>query len=567
MDTLLIIDSLGKMQKLVIDTGLTTIGHQAECDITIPLKSGNLTIIRKIDEYDFEIGGNRKGAEGPFGFGLKQTALFRYDDYTFIYLFHTLLQKDQLQDWDINQFPKSPARATYPDDLLKFLLGIINADQGAILLLKEGTLNTLATKTVKLRDQAELFINRILENRGDETVIHMSYNTHTLLFQAGLTPLDFCIIQYPINDDERVVLYLPRTKNMKALPEGMLMTMLSLCAGNLVNHLLIKKYKKLQNEVQNVEHNFFWGSSPKMTTLKNYIDKLSKTNLSILIQGETGCGKEMLVNYLKSKTNSAKVVSVNCAAIPSELAESTLFGHKKGSFTGAINDQMGKIQEANGGILFLDEIGELELEIQAKLLRVLQENKVTPVGGKETEVNFWLLTATHRDLEEMIKEGTFREDLYFRINETIVKVPNLQERVEDIPAMAAYFTDEIVKANQLEPKILSHEFLDYLKARKWKGNIREFRSFLRKIILLAEEEIITLSSLSEIGINNHLNNEQKSYPADLQLAKKIFIETHIKRILEQHKGNKTQAAKAMGITTRNLYRLLPEKHDGLDIQQ
>ncbi len=562
MDTLLIIDQNGKCIEAELNIGVLTIGRGFDNDIVLPINNATLSFIKKEDYCYGQLDGSGEVASN-WGKKLKSQTFLTFDNYLFVYIPKIKVNRAELKDWNFKDLPSRPEKLDYPKQLLNFLLKIIDSDQGAILHLKNNKLTDMAAKKISLRNQAELFLLRILESNNSEAIIDMKYNTHTLLFDAGLSPLDFCIIQHSISADEKIVLYLPRTKNMNEIPKGMLATILSLCAGNLANHILHQKNKRLKMAVDHVEHKFFWGSSEKMSSLKKYVDKLANTNLSILIQGETGTGKEMLVNYISQKSNAKKVVTVNCAAIPRDLAESVLFGHKKGSFTGAHQDQVGKIQEADGGILFLDEIGELDINIQAKLLRAIQENKITPVGGTEISANFWLVTATHRNLEDMIQKGEFREDLYFRINETAVKIPSLNERRQDLLPLSTYLMEDIISANKLEDKILSEDVIDYISGADWKGNIRELKAFIRKIVLLSDNKIIDLSSLISMGLLNK-KSQSTSYPDDLQLAKKLFIEGHIEKILSSCGGNKTQAAKKMGITTRNLYRLLPEKNEGKD---
>lgn len=566
MDTLLIIQKDGETLEFNLGTGVFTIGAGNENDLILPLESTTLSFLTKEKSFLAKINGDGKKASGEWGKELKDKTILSFGDYTIVYLPGVKLRRDKIKDWIPEHIPQDPKKSSYPADLLNFLLEIMAADQGSILLLEKGQLTTLATKKIQLRDQAEVFLQRILDSRPGESVINMNYNTHTLLFQAGLTPLDFCIIQHELSETEKIVLYLPRTASMNEIPEGMMLTVLNLCAGNLVSHLMFKKYKASLKVKNLIEHDFFWGHSEKMLSLKQYVDKLSKTNLSVLVTGETGTGKEMLVKYLKEKSGKANIVSVNCAAIPKDLAESVLFGHKKGSFTGAVSDQKGKIEEAGQGILFLDEIGELDLHIQAKLLRVIQEGTLTPVGGTEVKVNFWLVTATHRNLEEMIKTGQFREDLYFRINEASLKMPSLSERNGDIPALAAHFLEDVIKRNGLSTKILSPEVMTFLEKKEWKGNIRELRAFIRKIVLLSDTKVIGLDTLSGVEALSSAG-VSKSFPDDLQAAKHIFVESHIEKILERCHGNKTHAAKVLGITTRNLYRLLTEKPEGFDIPE
>jgi len=222
------------------------------------------------------------------------------------------------------------------------------------------------------------------------------------------------------------------------------------------------------------------------------IEKVAPTDARVLITGPNGSGKELVAHWLhqKSKRNEAPLVEVNCAAIPSELIESELFGHKKGSFTSAIKDRKGKFELASGGTLFLDEIGDMSLSAQAKVLRALQEGKITPVGGdREVKVDVRVLAATNKDLREEINQGNFREDLYHRLSVILIHVPGLNDRKDDIPLLVEHFAEKIASEYGNAKKHFAPDALKALQDYNWTGNIREFRNVLERLIILCGNQI------------------------------------------------------------------------------
>lgn len=234
------------------------------------------------------------------------------------------------------------------------------------------------------------------------------------------------------------------------------------------------------------------GESAALEQIKDMIEKVAPTDARVLITGPNGTGKELVAHWLhqKSERNKQPLIEVNCAAIPSELIESELFGHKKGAFTSAVKDRKGKFEQANGGTLFLDEIGDMSLSAQAKVLRALQEGKITPVGGdKEVKVNVRVLAATNKNLPEEIKEGRFREDLYHRLSVIVIKVPALNDRKEDISLLTAHFAHKVAEEHGNAPKQFTEEAISELQKIDWTGNIRELRNVVERLIILGGKEI------------------------------------------------------------------------------
>jgi two-component system, NtrC family, nitrogen regulation response regulator NtrX len=234
------------------------------------------------------------------------------------------------------------------------------------------------------------------------------------------------------------------------------------------------------------------GNSPAIEQVKEMIERVAPTDARVLITGENGTGKELVARWLHEKSNRAGMafIEVNCAAIPSELIESELFGHEKGSFTSAIKQRKGNFEQADGGTLFLDEIGDMSLSAQAKVLRALQENKITRVGGeKDITVNVRVVAATNKKLQDEIEKGNFREDLYHRISVIIIDVPSLNDRMEDIPLLADHFLNDISQNNG-KPKLkITQDAIEELQKIRWTGNIRELRNVIERLAILCDNSI------------------------------------------------------------------------------
>ncbi|HKJ07372.1 MAG TPA: sigma-54 dependent transcriptional regulator [Flavobacteriaceae bacterium] len=234
------------------------------------------------------------------------------------------------------------------------------------------------------------------------------------------------------------------------------------------------------------------GESEAISHIKEMIEKVAPTDARVLITGPNGTGKELVAHWLheKSERNKAPLIEVNCAAIPSELIESELFGHKKGSFTGANKDRAGKFEAANGGTIFLDEIGDMSLSAQAKVLRALQENKISRVGSdKDIKIDVRVIAATNKNLKKEIEEGKFREDLYHRLAVILIKVPALKERKDDIPLLINFFANQIAKEQGTAKKSFSTKAVNLLKEYDWTGNIRELRNVVERLIILGSKEV------------------------------------------------------------------------------
>jgi DNA-binding NtrC family response regulator len=253
---------------------------------------------------------------------------------------------------------------------------------------------------------------------------------------------------------------------------------------------LVEETKTLRKKIS--KRTEIIGESPAIKNILEMIEKVAPTDARVLITGANGSGKELVARQLHelSKRAGGPLVEVNCAAIPSELIESELFGHEKGAFTSAIKQRMGKFELAEGGTLFLDEIGDMSLSAQAKVLRALQENKITRVGGdKEIPVRVRVVAATNKDLRKEIEENRFREDLYHRLSVIVIKVPSLSERLDDIPLLVSKFLQDIAEDYRTKAKTIGRQGLEALQKHAWTGNIRELRNVVERLVIMGSEEI------------------------------------------------------------------------------
>ena len=303
-----------------------------------------------------------------------------------------------------------------------------------------------------------------------------------------------------------------------------------------------------EQDYDRLAYDEFIGDAPATRKLLMLLEKVAVTDTTVLITGESGTGKELAAKMIHghSERREEPFIAVNCAELSEELLVSELFGHEKGSFTGAIARKPGRFELANGGTIFLDEIAEMSPGLQSKLLRVLEERRLVRVGGvSEIPVDVRLLVATNKNLKEMVRAGRFREDLYFRINVFPIEIPPLRERIGDIPALTAYF---LKKANFAHP-VLSDEVLDVLKKYSWPGNIRELKNILDRAKILAGDAPIDLECIGIADDDIDLEAGEISGGQSLGESEKALILEALKR----SEGNKTEAARLLGITRRRLY--------------
>ncbi|MGO9588577.1 MAG: sigma-54-dependent transcriptional regulator [Candidatus Acidiferrales bacterium] len=328
-----------------------------------------------------------------------------------------------------------------------------------------------------------------------------------------------------------------------------------LVARNALEYLrLEEENRRLRAELE--ERHQILGASVPMKALRQQIALTAPTNGRVLIYGESGTGKELVARALhaNSPRSAMPFVEVNCAAIPEELIESEMFGHRKGSFTGASEDKVGKFQKADGGTLFLDEVGDMSLKTQSKVLRVLEEQRVEPLGSnRPVNVDVRVIAATNKKLEDEIGRNTFREDLFYRLNVIPFYVPPLRERTEDLPVLAAHFLNEFCEAYGKKAKDFTAPAMEVLLAYPWPGNVRELRNLVERLVIMCPSPKIEPHHLPPELFRGASKSPQKPYES-LQEARAAYERDFVLRKLEENRWNMTKAAAALGLERSHLYR-------------
>ncbi len=336
-------------------------------------------------------------------------------------------------------------------------------------------------------------------------------------------------------------------------------------AKALDNKRLRQELSRLRGQLREGWHyRHIIGKSPSMRQVFAIIDRAAPVKTTVLISGESGTGKEMVARALHeaSPRKSGPFLALNCGAIPENLIESTLFGHEKGAFTGAEKNTRGYFQAADGGTLLLDEIGELPLAMQSKLLRVLEDSAVTPVGMTAPQkIDVRIVAATNRNLELEVKEGEFRQDLFFRLNIVNIRLPSLRERPEDLPVLTRFFLDEICRSNGFESREIDPSLLESFAKYNWPGNVRELKNTLESVVVLSGRTVLSADDLPEKFFRDSTppaagDLEDDARDPDLNL--KDLSKQTIMKALEACRGNRTEAARQLGISRRTLHRRLNE---------
>jgi DNA-binding NtrC family response regulator len=334
----------------------------------------------------------------------------------------------------------------------------------------------------------------------------------------------------------------------------------------------VLRLRRLEDENRDLrgrlgKHEMIW-SGPAMERLMAQVERVAASESRVAIQGETGTGKELIARTIhqKSARHAGPFVTLNCAAVPAELIESELFGHEKGSFTGAATRHVGKFEQAASGTLFLDEIGDMPLAMQSKLLRVLEEGEIERVGGdKPIAVDARVVVATHRNLEEMVRQGSFRADLYHRIYVFPIALPPLRERAEEVPTLAEYFAVQVASQNGWRLKHFSPESIEILQRYAWPGNVRELRNVVERVLLLSGGEVITAEEVN-LALPAARNGEAASSAGSGPLAQRLesFEREVLLAELRRHHHHMTNTARALGLERSHLYKKCQQL--GIDIQ-
>jgi len=450
------------------------------------------------------------------------------------------------------------------EKLLDMIISLVQAEKGYILIFKGKDIVAAVARNIKkenignpLRELSDSIIAKVIES-GKPVIVSDALNDTVFGSAKSIINLKLSsVLSAPLKSGNDLIglIYLGNNSvthlfehdSLEILTIFAALTSLIVQNAFLLNQLNIEKNKK-----NDMKFGKIIGSSPKMKAVFDSIEKVAPTDISVLITGETGTGKELVANEIHKRSDRAEkpFIIINCAAIPENLMESEFFGHKKGAFTSAISDSKGKFLSANHGTIFLDEIGEMPLNLQAKLLRVLQEKIVTPVGDTtEYYVDVRVIAATNKNLEEEVRKGNFREDLLYRLNVIQIEVPPLRERGDDIEILAKYFLNKFSEKYQKKVVGFTPKAIDIMKRYSWPGNVRELENKIKKAVVLSDKIHITRDLLG-------IKDEELEKFKPLSIAKQEFQKEYILKALNKNNGNKAKTARELEIDVRTIFRYL-----------
>jgi transcriptional regulator with GAF, ATPase, and Fis domain len=454
------------------------------------------------------------------------------------------------------------------DELLDALVEVTGADKGFLILLEAGertvrAARNLARETIEatVESFSDSIIRQVVESRRP-LVVGDALHDADWSDSSSVVNLKLCSVMCaPLMQKGEVfgVIYLGNDRVASLFDEGSLevLTVFASQASLLLQHALLldalrRENVALKEAVTSRQYGDLIGAGAGMREVYRRIERVAGTDISVLVTGETGTGKEVVAREIHRRSSRADgpFIAVNCGAIPEALLESELFGHLKGSFTGATANRIGKFQAASGGTLFLDEIAEMPSALQVKLLRALQDRAVTRVGEAHPEpVDIRVIAATNRVLEEEIKRGSFREDLYYRLNVVSIRLPPLRDRMEDVPVIAKFFVQKYAREFGSRVRGFTPAALVALKRYAWPGNIRELENRVKKAVVLAEKAVIGPEDLD-------LRPEELEPILPLSQAKEEFQKRYINEVLERNGGNRTKTAKDLDVDPRTIFRHL-----------
>ncbi|MEZ4319706.1 MAG: sigma 54-interacting transcriptional regulator [Myxococcota bacterium] len=450
--------------------------------------------------------------------------------------------------------------------LLEALVTLTRAEKGFVIVLRDGERHLAASHNV---EDETLDITKVSDSIIDQVVKHLqpvivsdAVKDHRFGRAKSVVDLRLSSVMcVPMiyRRDLLGVIYLGNDSVTDLFTERdlALLKIYSAQSAIMVFHALALNQLRLDNKnlrtrLEAASQGEMIGTSPPMKAVFKVLRRVAPTDLGILVLGETGTGKELIAREAHKLSDRGKgpFIAINCGAIPENLLESELFGHKKGSFTGAVTDKVGKVEAASGGTLFLDEIGEMPMNLQVKLLRVLQERVIERVGDLEPRpVDIRVIAATNKDLADLIKAGDFREDLLYRLNEIVVDLPPLRDRGDDIAVLAQYFLNKYREQYQAKASGFTNQALLAMKAYFWPGNVRELENRVKKAVIMSDRTLLNPDDLT-------LDGGQKREVLPLAEAEEDFKQEYIRRILDLNNWNKAQTARDLGIDARTVFRYI-----------
>jgi transcriptional regulator with GAF, ATPase, and Fis domain len=472
-------------------------------------------------------------------------------------------------------FSETLMEESAPDKLFKALLKqvveLTQAEKGFIIVLKDGNRHLAASHNVK-KDTVDLsrisdsIVERVVEARKplivSDAMRDQRFGKAKSVVDLQLSSV-MCVPMIHRNELLGVI-YLGNDSVKSLFDEGALalLQVFSAQASLLVHTALLLNELKVTNlnlreQLRSASQGQMIGSSNSMKDVFRIMRRIAPTDLTVLVLGETGTGKELVAKELHNLSDRAKApfVSINCGAIPENLLESELFGHKKGSFTGAVTDKIGKFESANGGTLFLDEIGEMPAPLQVKLLRVLQDRMVERVGDlKPRPVDIRVIAATNQDLDQMIKSGNFREDLIYRLNEITLTLPPLRDRGDDIIQLAQFFLSHYAPQYSSKVRGFSNATTKALKSYFWPGNVRQLENRVKKAVIMSDSALLSPDDLE-------LSAKDKRHIKPLAQAEEDFKKSYIRDVLDMNNWNKSQTARDLDVDPRTIFRYIEKLED------
>ncbi len=459
------------------------------------------------------------------------------------------------------------------DALLDAVIEVTHASKGFVILLQDGDAKIAAARNLEKRDipdgvrhLSDSIIQQCVETKKPLIVSDALHDTKFKSSESVMN-LKLCSVMCAplMTQGQLLGLIYVGNDNVVSLFEQSSLDVLTIFAGQaslilqnaiLLDQLTLEK-SQLSEELDTKRFGEIIGSCPPLLDVFDKVDKVSGTDISVLITGETGTGKELIARAIhrRSLRVDGPFVVVNCGAIPENLMESELFGHVRGAFTGAVATRNGKFQQADKGTLFLDEIGEMPISLQVKLLRALQEKIVMKVGDSKTEaVDIRVVAATNRDLEEEIKKGNFREDLFYRLNVVNLHLPALRERGDDVIVIAKYFLKRYSGEYGARVKGFTPGALAAMRKYSWPGNIRQLENRIKKAVVLADKTLVGPEDMD-------LFPEALAAIVPLSQAREEFTRRYILEVLEQNNGNRTKTARDLGVDPRTIFRYLEREPD------
>ncbi len=469
------------------------------------------------------------------------------------------------------------------DELLDAVIDLTGADKGFLILVENDEFTVKKARNVHretipdaIEHVSDSIIGSVLESKESlivsDAMNHEQFNSSESVVNMQLSSV-MCV---PLKDrGELIGLIYVGNEQITHLFEERHLEMLSVFAAQasliVANAVMVRDLQfdkqMLEERVEELRFGEIIGASDAMRSIYQKVEKVAPTDVSVLITGETGTGKELVAQELHNRSSryDGPFVTINCGAIPENLLESELFGHVEGAFTGASTTKEGKFQYADGGTIFLDEIGEMPMNLQVKLLRVLQEESFQRVGGEETiEVDVRIVASTNKNLEEEVEEGRFREDLFYRLQVIPVHLPPLRERKSDIPLLVEHFVDKLAEKTRTSVEGVSDEAMSALKSYDWPGNVRELENAIEHAMVFTEGEEVTLEALPGVisgqtqsdGVIPLPEEDDRSLPDLLE----DIEERLIRRAYNEAEGTKTETAEKLGIKTSALYYKL-DKYD------